>query len=257
MSAAGNPDLPGLQLLSRGKVRDIYATSSPELLLFIATDRSRFRRKGALLTEISLFCPARAAPHASMLRGRAMLVRRARVVPIEAIVRGYLTGSAWSEYKRSGTRFPEPIFTPSTKAEQGAHDENISPAQAEALLGSELYTEIRRISLALYSAAAAHALARGIILADTNGTLILIDELLTPDSSRYWPLSEYAPGRAQPSFDKQFLRDWMLRAGFERGREGGPPGHDGEGWVAEEEVVRGTKGRYEEVVQRLQGESVV
>ncbi|KAF5383806.1 hypothetical protein D9615_003811 [Tricholomella constricta] len=306
MSALTTTNLPALTLLSRGKVRDIYATSSPEHLLFVATDRisaydvilkNGIPDKGKLLTQLSLFwfeklgriipnhfvtadidaMPEEVRQYKDQLAGRAMLVRKAEVVPLEAIVRGYLSGSAWSEYKESGTvhgialpagliesqQFPEPIFTPSTKAEQGAHDENISPEQAAKLVGEELYVEISSAALQLYKTAADYARTRGVILADTKfefglvtsptgeKSLILIDELLTPDSSRYWPLALYAPGGPQPSFDKQYVRDWLVQQGFRKGLESGPEGREGEGWVIEENVVKGTRERYVEVVEIL------
>ncbi|KAJ7682322.1 phosphoribosylaminoimidazole-succinocarboxamide synthase [Mycena polygramma] len=300
---------PALTLLSKGKVRDIYATSDPDSLLFVATDRisaydvilkNGIPDKGALLTEISRFwftklghiipnhfitadidaMPSEIHEYKEQLAGRAMLVRKAQVVPLEAIVRGYLTGSAWAEYQKSGTvhgialpaglreseQLPKPLFTPSTKAEIGAHDENISPEQAAALVGDALYTQISTATLALYTAAAEHAHTRGLILADTKfefglvpagaeQQLILIDELLTPDSSRYWPAAGYEPGRSQPSFDKQYLRDWLVGAGFRKGLEAGPADADGKsrnaGWVIEASVVEGTRKRYEEVVKML------
>ncbi|KAI9444506.1 phosphoribosylaminoimidazole-succinocarboxamide synthase [Lactarius indigo] len=259
VSALIDTNIPQLKLLSKGKVRDIYATSSLEHLLFVASDRisaydvilkNGIPDKGQVLTELSLFwfdklkdihpepcrdvsdrmrCPKEVHQHRE---------QKAEVVPLEAIVRGYITGSAWAEYKKSrtvhGIPLPAPLFTPSTKAEQGAHDENISPEQAAALIGQELYDKI-----------SAAAPTRGLIVADTkfefgliDGELILIDEALTPDSSRYWPLEGYAPGRSQPSFDKQYLRDWLTSQGFRKGLEGGP---DGEGWTMSEEVVRETR----------------
>jgi len=220
-----------------------------------------------------------------------MLVRKAKVIPIEAIVRGYITGSAWSEYKKFGTvhgmsvpaglveseKLPEPLFTPSTKAEAGQHDENIHPSRAAEIIGKELAEEISRISVELYKRAAEYALSRGVILADTkfefglviaptaaasplsedtssitSSSLILIDEVLTPDSSRYWPAASYAPDRSQSSFDKQFLRDWLVNEGFRKGLEGGPEGSaKGTGWTIAEEVVAGTASRYEEVMNLL------
>ncbi|KAJ3501400.1 hypothetical protein NLJ89_g9355 [Agrocybe chaxingu] len=308
MSALIHSDLPDLTLISKGKVRDIYSTSSPDHLLFVASDRisaydvilkNGIPDKGKLLTQISLFwfnklgdiipnhfvtadidaMPEEVRKYKNQLDGRAMLVRKAEVVPLEAIVRGYLAGSAWSEYKRTGTihgiqvpqglvegeKLPKPLFTPSTKAEQGAHDENISPEQAAKLVGQDLYNEISTAALKLYTTAADYARTRGLILADTKfefglvpptdesgrKTLILIDELLTPDSSRYWPVDGYKPGGAQPSFDKQFLRDWLVASGFRKGLESGPVGKEGEGWVIEESVVDGTKKRYAEAVQLL------
>jgi phosphoribosylaminoimidazole-succinocarboxamide synthase len=187
-------------------------------------------------------------------------------------------GSAWSEYKKSGTvhgiplpeglvegqKLPQALFTPSTKAEQGSHDENISPEQAANLIGQELYDKVSEASLKLYTTAADYAYSRGVILADTkfefglvpsstetSKTLILIDELLTPDSSRYWPLSGYTPGGAQPSFDKQYLRDWLVSTGFKKGLESGPEGKEGQGWIIEESVVNGTRERYKEAVDLL------
>ncbi|KAJ7039257.1 phosphoribosylaminoimidazole-succinocarboxamide synthase [Mycena alexandri] len=299
-------NLPTLTLISKGKVRDIYATSDPNALLFVATDRisaydvilkNGIPGKGALLTEISQFwfgklahiipnhfitadidaMPAEIHQYKDQLAGRTMLVRKAQVVPLEAIVRGYLTGSAWAEYQETGMvhgiamppglreseRLPRPLFTPSTKAEIGAHDENISPQQAAALIGHALYVQISTAAIALYEAASAHAHARGIILADTKfefglvsspstvtQELILIDELLTPDSSRYWPLAGYESGRAQPSFDKQYLRDWLVSVGFRKGLEAGPE-NTSDGWLIADHVVEGTRKRYEEVVAML------
>ncbi|KAF7321634.1 SAICAR synthetase [Mycena kentingensis (nom. inval.)] len=265
-------NLPTLTLASKGKVRDIYTVSDPNALLFVASDRisaydvilnNGIPKKGQLLTQISLFwfqklahiipnhfitadirsMPPEVLHYEDQLAGRTMLVKKAQVVQLEAIVRGYLTGSAWSEYKKSGTVhgiqlpeglvesqcLPEPLFTPSTKAEQGQHDENISPEQAKALVGDVLYAKLSTAALALYNAAAQYARSRGIILADTKfefglvppsgpveeQELILVDELLTPDSSRYWPLEGYEAGKPQPSFDKQYLRDWLVGAGTE------------------------------------------
>ncbi|KAF8202366.1 hypothetical protein BJ912DRAFT_842799 [Pholiota molesta] len=317
MTTLINSDLPELTLISRGKVRDIYSTSSLDHLLFVASDRisaydvilqNGIPDKGKLLTQISLFwfrklghiipnhfvtanideMPEEVRKYKDQLDGRAMLVKKAEVVPLEAIVRGYLAasclnflikpsqGSAWSEYKKSGTvhgipmpegllegqKLSQPIFTPSTKAEQGAHDENISPEQAAKLVGQELYNQISTAALKLYTTASDYALTRGLILADTKfefglvsegseKKLILIDELLTMDSSRYWPLDEYKPGGAQPSFDKQYLRDWLVSVGFRKGLESGPPGKEGEGWVIDENIVKGTKQRYAEAVDLL------
>lgn len=339
-SALTTTQFPNLKLISRGKVRDVYATSHPDRLLFVATDRisaydvilnnvrspllllsqtpdsttintlSQKKKKGIPdkgkhLTTLSLFWFHKLAhiipnhlltsdltqmppdvqqqQHSSQLSGRTMLVRRATVIPIEAIVRGYLSGSAWSEYKSSSTihgvrlptglvesaRLPSgPMFTPSTKAEQGAHDENISPEQAARLVGAELYARVEAAALALYEAAAEYAFARGVILADTKfefglvpavdedgrgegQELILVDELLTPDSSRYWPRDKYEPGRAQESFDKQYVRDWLVSNGFRKGLESGPEGREGLGWTLEESVVKGTRERYQEVVDIL------
>ncbi|KAJ3862392.1 phosphoribosylaminoimidazole-succinocarboxamide synthase [Lentinula novae-zelandiae] len=309
MIALTETNLPDLTLLSRGKVRDVYSTSSPEHLLFVATDRisaydvilrNGIPGKGKLLTQISLFwfsklghiipnhfvtadideMPEEVRKYKDQLDGRAMLVKKAKVVPLEAIVRGYLTGSAWSEYKRSGTvhgiplppgliesqQLPEPLFTPSTKAEQGAHDENISPEQASKLIGESIYAQISQAALKLYSETAAFSHSKGVILADTKfefglvpsttsltneETLILVDELLTPDSSRYWPLKGYEVGKSQPSFDKQYLRDWLVGVGFRKGLERGKEGEEGHGWTIDSSVVEGTRDRYAEAVKLL------
>ncbi|EKM78501.1 hypothetical protein AGABI1DRAFT_60716, partial [Agaricus bisporus var. burnettii JB137-S8] len=310
MSAVLQTTLPDLKLLSQGKVRDIYATSDPSSLLFVASDRisaydvilnNGIPTKGRLLTTLSLFwfkkladiipnhlittsiskMPPDVQKYASQLEGRTMLVKKAEIIPMEAIVRGYITGSAWAEYKKTQTvhgipmppglvesqKFPEPIFTPSTKAIQGAHDENISPEQAAQLIGQDLYTKISSTAIQLYKTAAQYAESRGVILADTKfefglvpssssssdnqKDLILIDEVLTPDSSRYWPLKGYEPGKSQPSFDKQYLRDWLVGSGFKKGLESGPEGGEGKGWTIDEDVVQGTRARYQEAVDLL------
>jgi phosphoribosylaminoimidazole-succinocarboxamide synthase len=301
--------LPDLTLVSRGKVRDIYTTSSEDRLLFVATDRTSvydvilkngIPEKGKLLTSISLFwfrklqhivpshlitvdideMPEEVKRYRNQLEGRTMLVKKAKVIPIEAIVRGYLTGSAWKEYKKSGTmhgirlregmleseRLDEPVVTPSTKAEKGAHDENISPEKAAQLVGEELYVRVARIALDLYKTAATHALSCGLILADTkfefglvpssNGSeeLILVDEVLTPDSSRYWPLAGYSPGKPQPSFDKQYVRDHLTAAGYQEGFESGPNGN-GEGWGIGETVIVETQAKYRAAKEMLERSS--
>jgi len=252
----------GLRLKARGKVRDIYDLG--ESLLIVATDRiSAFDvvlpdgipGKGAVLTQLSAFWfrwlsqyedilwnhfisadaadfPASCQPHRAMLEGRSMLVRKAAPLPVECIVRGYLSGSGWADYQRTGEicglplpkglvesqKLPEPLFTPSTKAEHGLHDVNIPFAGMEALIGADMAKLIREVSVTLYTRVAAYAESQGIIIADTklefgvdpsSGQPMLIDEVLTPDSSRFWPLSQYAPGRPQPSFDKQFVRDYL------------------------------------------------
>jgi len=314
MEAIIETDFPTLKLLSKGKVRDIYSTSSPDHLLFVATDRisaydvilkNGIPDKGKYLTKLSLFwfdklgdvipnhlvtaeideMPEEVWEYKDQLEGRAMLVRKAEIVPLEAIVRGYLSGSAWSEYKKSRTihglempdglvesaQLPKPIFTPSTKADQGEHDENISAERAAELIGKDLFEKISSVALQLYNAAAQHARLRGLILADTkfefglvptsslpassaptitvgDKSLILVDEVLTPDSSRYWPLASYHPGTSQPSFDKQYVRDWLVASGFKKGFENGPEGHEGEGWVLSDAVVKGTQERYSEAV---------
>jgi phosphoribosylaminoimidazole-succinocarboxamide synthase len=250
--------LSGLKLLGRGKVRDIYEVDGK--LLLVASDRlSAFDvvmpdgipGKGKVLTQISAFWfgmlsgivpnhmisidvdtfPATARMHAETLRGRAMLCRKAKPFPVECVVRGYLSGSGWAEYKEKGEvcgirlpkgllesdRLPEPIFTPATKEEKGKHDENISFDRMVATVGAETAEKVRSIVVALYDKAAAYALSKGIIIADTkfelgtvDGELILIDEALTPDSSRFWPVAGYQPGGPQKSFDKQFVRDYLL-----------------------------------------------
>jgi len=249
---------------SRGKVRDLYDLG--DRLLLVASDRiSAFdvvlpddiAYKGEVLTKLSLFwfdlladvtanhlistdvadLPEQFAPYAEELAGRFMLVKKATVFPVECIVRGYLAGSGWAEYQRSGTvcgiplptglvesdRLPEPIFTPSTKAEIGDHDENISFERMVEIIGEDAANELRDTSLAVYSAARDHAATRGIIIADTkfefgtiDGKVTLVDEVLTPDSSRFWPAASYAPGSGQPSFDKQYVRDWLSASGWDK-----------------------------------------
>ena len=245
-------------LLSRGKVRDIYAVDD-DTLLIVTTDRmSAFDvimndpipYKGVILNKITLFWmekfkdiipnhllesdvdrfPAALAPWKDELEGRAVLVRKAQPLPVECIVRGYITGSGWKDYQANGTlcgyalpadlresdRLNPPLFTPSTKAALGQHDENISVARAAEILGAETAAQVERASLQIYAAGRAWAAERGIIVADTkfefgfiDGKLHLIDEVLTPDSSRFWPAKGYEPGHGQPSFDKQYLRDWL------------------------------------------------
>ena len=249
-------DLPGVKKLRSGKVRDIFDLG--DALLLVASDRisafdvimpNGIPRKGDVLTQISHFwfekfaslvpnpllarandpLPKNLQPFADQLARRSMIVKKAKPLAIECIVRGYLSGSGWKEYKQAQTvcgiplpagltesaELPEPIFTPSTKAEAG-HDENISFAQAQKIVGAELATQARDLSLKIYRAGRDYARQRGIIIADTkfefglsDGKLILIDEVLTPDSSRFWPADQYQPGRGQPSFDKQFVRDYL------------------------------------------------
>jgi phosphoribosylaminoimidazole-succinocarboxamide synthase len=210
--------------------------------------------------------PPEAKQYAAELRGRSMLVREAEPVLIECVARGYITGSGWKEYRQSGTvcgialpegleeseQLPEPIFTPATKADTG-HDENISFEVAADIAGLDLMTKLRDYTLALYSFAAAHARERGIIIADTkfefgvtDGEIILIDEALTPDSSRFWPASEFAPGRGQPSFDKQYVRDWLDATGWDHT----PPGPD-----LPVDVVANTRSKYVEAYERITGAS--
>ena len=260
-------DLDGVTEHRRGKVRDMYEVD--DHLLMVATDRisaydvvlgSLIPDKGAVLTCLSAFWFGRTAgivanhmvstdpaaypdalrPHAELLAGRSMLVRRTRPVPIECVARGYLAGSGWREYRETGRvcgvelpaglreseRLPQPIFTPATKAETG-HDINISAEEAGRIVGADLVARLRELTLELYAHGAAHAEQRGIIVADTKfefglapgngaGEIVLIDEALTPDSSRFWPLDSYAPGRGQTSFDKQYVRDYLDEIKWDR-----------------------------------------
>ena len=285
--------LKGLELLRRGKVRDVYEVDDGRLLI-VATDRisafdcilpTQIERKGEVLTALSRFwferlahivknhllttdiaqMPDRVRAHAPQLGGRSMLVRRTEVFPVECVVRGYLAGSGWKDYQRTGEicghklpaglresdQLPEPIFTPATKAETG-HDENISEARMSEIVGAETTARLRETSLALYREADAHARARGIIIADTKfefgldggGEIILIDEALTPDSSRFWPLDSYEPGRSQPSFDKQFVRDYLETLDWDK-RPPAPP--------LPPEVAEATTARYLEAYRLLTG----
>ena len=289
--------LHSLPLLARGKVRDNYAVGTDRLLM-VASDRiSAFDvvmgepipGKGALLTRMALFWFDRLAPivpnhltgqapesvvapdEAAQVRGRSMLVRRLRPLPIEAVVRGYLAGSGWKEYQehgavcgvalppglRNASRLPTPIFTPATKAEAGAHDENIAFEQAAALIGAERAAEVRAVALRLYTEAAAYALQRGIVIADTKfefglddeDRLTLMDEVLTPDSSRFWPLASWREGANPPSYDKQYLRDWLEQAQV----DGRPWNKQAPAPALPAEVVRATAQRYEEAARVLMG----
>jgi phosphoribosylaminoimidazole-succinocarboxamide synthase len=286
-------ELDGLELLRRGKVRDIYQLG--DNLLIVATDRisafdsvlgSGIPLKGQVLTALTLFwfdtlettrqnhlitadveqMGDAVRPHADLLRGRSMQVKKADVIPVECVVRGYLAGSGWKEYSASGTvcgirlpdgfvqgdRLPEPIFTPAVKAESG-HDENISFERAVELHGADLMTDLRDRSIAVYTEAAGYAAERGVIICDTkfewgtigDGAPVLIDEVLTPDSSRFWPADEYTPGGAQPSFDKQYVRDWLES---ESGWDKEPPAPP-----LPEHVVRRTTERYLEAYRRMTG----
>jgi phosphoribosylaminoimidazole-succinocarboxamide synthase len=282
-------------LIKRGKVRDVYDAGDDRLLV-VASDRiSAFDvvlepgvpGKGIVLTQLSNFWFDRlggAVPHHVVetdarrfpapfpeipeIHGRACLVRRLSIVPVECVARGYLVGSGWNEYRATGSvcgiplpsglrlanRLPQPIFTPSTKADVG-HDENISFDQAASLVGGELAERLRSLTLDLYARAAAYSEARGIILADTKfefgidsgGALVWADEALTPDSSRFWPASEYRPGANPPSFDKQFVRDWLEASGWDKRPPAPELPHD---------VVEGTLARYLEAYQRLTGHSL-
>ncbi len=285
-------DFPDLKLIHRGKVRDLYEVE--DKLLMVATDRiSAFDvvmaepvpHKGEVLTSLSLFWfdylkdivanhlitadvdeyPAVCAPYRDVLRGRSMLVKKAEPLPVECIVRGYISGSFWKAYQKSTTvcgfelppglkesdRFPETLFTPSTKAEQGMHDENISFARMAEILGQETARKVSDICVRIYEKAAAYARERGIIIADTkfelgwyDGELILIDEVLTPDSSRFWPEDQYRPGGGQPSFDKQFLRDYL--SGLDWDKTPPPP-------PLPPEILEKTGARYREALERLVG----
>jgi len=286
--------LSDLKLVRRGKVRDVYAVTEDRLLI-VATDRvsafdcvlpTPIERKGEVLTALSRFwfaklahivpnhlltteieeMPAVVRDHASELGGRSMLVRRAKVFPVECVVRGYLSGSGWKDYQRTGEvcghRLPaglreseqlaEPIFTPATKAETG-HDENISEKQMAATIGGEATEFLRDVSLRIYQEASAYARGRGIIIADTkfefgrdsDGRTILIDEVLTPDSSRFWPADSYQAGKSQPSFDKQYVRDYL--EGLDWNKRPPAPG-------LPPEVAQATTDRYLEAYQLLVGE---
>jgi phosphoribosylaminoimidazole-succinocarboxamide synthase len=287
--------LHSLPLLARGKVRDNYAVGDHRLLM-VASDRlSAFDvimgepipGKGELLTRMALFWFARlghivpnhltgddpesvvAADECAQVRGRSMLVKRLKPLPIEAVVRGYLAGSGWKEYQQSqsvcgialppglknASKLPQPVFTPATKAEAGAHDENISFEQAAVLIGADLAARVRDIAIRLYSEAAAYALTKGIVIADTkfefgldaDGTLTLMDEVLTPDSSRYWPLETYREGDNPPSYDKQFVRDWLEAARI----EGQPWNKRAPAPCLPSEVIEKTAAKYREALTRL------
>ena len=280
--------LPGIPV-RHGKVRDVYDFG--DRLLFVASDRisafdyilpNGIPRKGEVLTRLSQFwfsrltvrhhlissdvasLPLPAGTDVQSLAGRSMVVMKTAVVPVECVVRGYLAGSGWKEYRQSGTvcgiplptglkessRLPEPIFTPASKAESG-HDENISFEQMCDVVGPELAGRLRDISLQVYSEGCAHANTKGIIVADTkfefglkDGDIILIDEVLTPDSSRFWPADQYEAGRGQASYDKQFVRDWLEQSGWDKNSP--PP-------VLPEDVVQRTASRYIEAYARLTG----
>jgi len=295
MTIVKTTDFAGLNLVHRGKVRDMYALPGfDDLLLMVATDRISaydvvmddvIPGKGEILTRLSLFWfdlladivdnhlitadvddyPAVCRPYAETLRGRSMLVWKTRPLPIECIVRGYISGSFWSAYRQNTTvcgfvlpagmresdKFAEPLFTPSTKAELGTHDENISLTAMEKIVGVDRAREIAAISTSLYKRAADYALQKGIIIADTkfelgvkDDRLILIDEVLTPDSSRFWPLDRYAPGQGQPSYDKQFLRDYLSSLTWDKTPP--PP-------PLPVEIVDKTRSRYLEALQRITG----
>ena len=295
MDAIITTDFPELNLVHRGKVRDMYGIPGhDDKLLMVATDRisaydvvmnAPIPGKGRILTQLSLFWfdllgdvvenhlisadvqdyPAVCRPYGQHLEGRSMLVHKTRPLPIECIVRGYISGSFWSAYRKSANvcgfslpagmleseKFPEPLFTPSTKAELGSHDENISMAEMAETVSQARAREIAEISINLYRRAADYARSKGIIIADTKfelglkgDKLILIDEVLTPDSSRFWPLDAYEAGRGQPSFDKQFLRDYL--SGLDWDKTPPPP-------VLPAEIIEKTRQRYAEALAKITG----
>ena len=282
-------NLPGLPV-KHGKVRDVYDLG--EQLLLVATDRisafdwvlpTGIPDKGRVLTSVSEYwfsvldtphhlitcdvdqMPLPAGTELEPLRGRTMLTRKAEVVPMECVVRGYLAGSGWKEYQQSGKvcgvelpaglvesdRLPEPIFTPATKAEMGEHDENISFAQMADTIGTDLAEQLRTTSIELFKQGSQHAESCGLLFADTKfefgiyeGQVILIDEVMTPDSSRFWPADQYQPGGPQPSFDKQFVRDWLLASDWDRNSQ--PPS-------LPTDIVDKTRAKYIEALERITG----
>jgi phosphoribosylaminoimidazole-succinocarboxamide synthase len=280
--------LAGHELIAQGKVREMYDAGSDHLLM-VATDRistydvvhpNPIPDKGKVLTGLSVFwfermqqiCPNHLVSFTDVpdeVRGRALLVERLEMIPIECVARGYITGSGWKDYRATGSvcgielpeglqeseKLPEPIFTPATKAEIGDHDENIDFDRAAEILGDRgLLEELRRLTLAIYSSAAEHARERGVILADTkfefgrraDGTIVLGDEVLTPDSSRFWPVDGYEPGHGQPSFDKQYVRDWAAGSGWDMT----PPAPE-----LPQDVVARTRELYVDAYDRITGES--
>jgi phosphoribosylaminoimidazole-succinocarboxamide synthase len=287
------PTLADYPLVATGKVRRLYEVDESHLL-FVATDHisafdhvlaSEIPDKGRVLTAMSVFwfeLLADVIPHHLLaaddpripaeVRGRALLVRKLEMLPVECVARGYLTGSGLIDYRATGEvcgvplpaglteadRLPEPIFTPATKAEIGAHDENVSFAAVAAQVGADTAEELREATLAVYRRGAEHARERGLILADTkfefgraaDGTLVLADEVLTPDSSRYWPVEGYTPGRVQPSFDKQPVRDWLTSPASGWDRAGGTPPPP-----LPESIVADTRARYVAAYERITGKS--
>ncbi|WP_058616421.1 phosphoribosylaminoimidazolesuccinocarboxamide synthase [Tepidimonas taiwanensis] len=303
INALHTSHLTSLPLLARGKVRDNYAVGDDRILM-VATDRiSAFDvimgepipGKGELLTTLSLFwfdklgpkganlCPIHltgedpesvvAPAEREQVRGRSMLVKRLRPIPVEAVVRGYLAGSGWKEYQqtqsvcgvplppglRNASRLPQPIFTPAAKAAVGEHDENITFDEMTARIGRDLAERIRDVSIRLYQAASDYAASKGILIADTkfefgldaDGTLTLMDEVLTPDSSRYWPAESYAEGSNPPSFDKQYLRDWLENARV----DGRPWNKTPPAPPLPPEVIERTAAKYREALTRLLGDN--
>ena len=291
-----NTSFPTLKLFAKGKVRDIYEVG--EFLLLVSTDRiSAFDvimdqgipYKGMVLTKISEFWfnftqdiipnhmittnveeyPSECKEYADDLNGRSMLVKKAKVIPIECIVRGYISGSGWKDYKKTGAisgialqkglqeseKFNEPIFTPSTKAEIGDHDENISAAEAIQLTDQSTFEAVKKATISIYKKVSEYALTKGIIIADTkfefgrvNGNIILVDEVLTPDSSRFWPFDKYEKGRGQESYDKQFVRDYLLSINFNK--QPPPP-------PLPEDIIRKTSEKYLDIYEKLTGQSLI
>ncbi len=287
-------NLPGLKLHARGKVRDIYDLG--EYFLIVATDRlsafdvvmpTPIPDKGKVLTQMSVFWfelfkdmvpnhlvssqvddyPPETRPYRDQLAGRSMLVKKAKVFPVECVARGYLTGSGLKDYNKTGKvcgiplpaglrdsdRLPEPLFTPATKAETG-HDENISEDEAGRVIGPDNVRKLRELTLGLYNRGVEYALGRGIIICDTkfefgviDGQIAIVDEMLTPDSSRFWPADRYSPGKSQPSFDKQFVRDYLERIGWNKQ----PPGPE-----LPQDVVEATSAKYLEALRILTGRSL-
>lgn len=290
VTAVSMTEFKNLKLKGRGKVRDIYDFG--DRLLIVATDRisafdvvmpNPIPDKGRVLTQLSKFWfdltkeivsnhlistdlkdfPPECRPYEEILQGRSMLVVKTDPLPVECVVRGYLSGSGWEEYKRTGevcgiplpiglmesSKLEKPIFTPATKAEMGQHDENITFEEMEKIIGKDLAQKVRGLSIAIYEKARDYAEKRGIFIADTkmelgmkDGKLMLIDELLTPDSSRFWPKDEYQPGKSQKSFDKQFLRDYLLSIQWDKT----PPAPE-----LPEEVIQKTRQKYSEAYKRL------
>lgn len=288
-------NIPSLPLLSRGKVRDLYAVGDDRLLM-VASDRisafdvvlpTPIPRKGEVLTKLSIFWfeflkevigthfitadvseyPAELSDYRDQLEGRSMLVKRLEMFPIECVTRGYIVGSGWKDYQRTGSvcgitlpeglqecaKLPDAIFTPATKAVEG-HDENIGFDQAAELVGSEMAARLRDLTINIYERASQHGLGRGLILADTklefgmlDGEIVLGDEVLTPDSSRYWPLDLYQPGRGQESFDKQYVRDYLEEVKFNKQ----PPGPE-----LPDDVVKNTSLKYVEAYETITGTSL-
>ena len=291
-----NTNFPNLKLYAKGKVRDIYDLD--DFLLLVSSDRiSAFDvimdqgipYKGMVLTKISEFWfsftkdiilnhfittdvnryPNECKEYSEILKNRSMLIKKAKVVPIECIVRGYITGSGWKDYKKTGEisgiklnaglkeseKFPDPLFTPSTKAEIGEHDENISAEQAMQIIDKETFQAVKDATIKIYKKASEFALTKGIIIADTkfefgkiNGELCLVDEVLTPDSSRFWSQDKYEVGRGQESYDKQFLRDYLLSINFNK--QPPPP-------TLPEDIIKKTSEKYLDIYKKITGQSLI